>query len=175
MESVAGWTTASGLREGKPMKIEASPQVRAFNAAVELVDLLTQFRYQHNSSPLFLSTLIVQEGATLLQAGRALMRAQFDLTAPPTSMKEEVLSARVSMPADSSPTEPGDAVANTPSILTAQSEAEYLGDGVYVAVQGGMLKLMTGSHDNPKDVVFLEPKVYDKLYKYAARISARGE
>jgi len=49
-------------------------------------------------------------------------------------------------------------------------EAEYLGDGVYVCLEGDMLKLMTGSHLTPDNVIYLERAVYAALVAYVARL-----
>lgn len=51
---------------------------------------------------------------------------------------------------------------------------EYLGDGVYVDVERGMLKLTTENGIETTNTVYLEPEVYDKLVKYAQRLAARG-
>lgn len=52
---------------------------------------------------------------------------------------------------------------------------EYLGDGVYVDVERGMLKLTTENGIETTNTVYLEPEVFDSLVKYAQRIAARGE
>jgi hypothetical protein len=48
----------------------------------------------------------------------------------------------------------------------------YLGDGVYATVERGMVKLMTGSHDNPDNTVYLDPQVLQSFLDWlkAARI-----
>lgn len=49
-------------------------------------------------------------------------------------------------------------------------ENEYLGDGVYVEIVQGDLKLTTGPrHSNPDSTIYLEPKVFDALVQYANR------
>ena len=44
----------------------------------------------------------------------------------------------------------------------------YLGDSVYADIEDGMLKLTTenGYADDPRNVIFLQPKVYSALTKY---------
>lgn len=44
---------------------------------------------------------------------------------------------------------------------------QYLGDGVYVAVENGMLKLTTEvGLPEPTNVIFLEPEVFVNLKRY---------
>lgn len=43
---------------------------------------------------------------------------------------------------------------------------QYLGDGVYVAIQNGMVVLATGSHLSPDNVVYLEPEVLQALMEF---------
>ena len=45
----------------------------------------------------------------------------------------------------------------------------YLGDSVYVEIEGGMFKLSTenGMPTDPSNVIFLEPEVYEALKRYA--------
>lgn len=45
-------------------------------------------------------------------------------------------------------------------------EKEYLGDSVYVEVEGGMLKLTTENGEEPSNTIFLEIDVYDALVEY---------
>ena len=49
---------------------------------------------------------------------------------------------------------------------------EYIGDGVYAAVDGFHVWLLVGSHDNPTDRVALEPSVFAGLLEYRARMVA---
>jgi hypothetical protein len=42
----------------------------------------------------------------------------------------------------------------------------YLGDGVYVAIERGMLKLYTSDGISETNVIFLEPSVMDALMDY---------
>jgi hypothetical protein len=53
-------------------------------------------------------------------------------------------------------------------------EKAYLGDSVYVEIEGGMFKLTTnnGYPDDPRNVIFLEPEVYMALKRYASRALA---
>jgi hypothetical protein len=44
-------------------------------------------------------------------------------------------------------------------------ETEYIGDGVYVAIERGMLKLMTGPGGR-ENTIFLEPGVWRNLLRY---------
>lgn len=46
------------------------------------------------------------------------------------------------------------------------SNVEYLGDGVYVAFDGYHVILMTGSHCNPDNLIFLEIDVLKKFKEY---------
>ena len=45
-------------------------------------------------------------------------------------------------------------------------EKEYLGDGVYVEIECGMLKLTTEDGIRATNTVYLEPEVMDKLVAY---------
>jgi hypothetical protein len=47
---------------------------------------------------------------------------------------------------------------------------EYLGDGVYAEWDSDHLKLMTGSHDNPDHVIYLELSVIEALQSYIKKI-----
>lgn len=51
---------------------------------------------------------------------------------------------------------------------------QYLGDSVYAEIENGMVKLTTenGYSDDPRNVIFLEPEVYDALVKYVERLKA---
>lgn len=50
----------------------------------------------------------------------------------------------------------------------------YLGDGVYAAIENGMVKLTTGSHldADATNTIFLEPDVMDALKDYYERALA---
>ncbi len=43
---------------------------------------------------------------------------------------------------------------------------EYIGDGVYVTVERGMILLTTQSGDGRDNEIYLEPEVYEALVKY---------
>jgi hypothetical protein len=47
----------------------------------------------------------------------------------------------------------------------------YLGDGVYVAIERGMARLMTGSHlvAEAENVIYLEPEVISALELFIKR------
>lgn len=44
---------------------------------------------------------------------------------------------------------------------------QYIGDGVYVEVENGMLKLTTSRGGLPDSIIFLEKNVYAELVRYA--------
>jgi hypothetical protein len=48
--------------------------------------------------------------------------------------------------------------------------ANYLGDGVYADFDGYQIELKANSHDNPTDVIYLEPSVFESLLRYARRM-----
>ena len=50
---------------------------------------------------------------------------------------------------------------------------KYLGDAVYVALESGMLRLMTDSHigTEARNTIWLEPRVYRALVDYVAGLS----
>lgn len=48
----------------------------------------------------------------------------------------------------------------------------YLGDGVYVDVERGMLKLTTENGISTTNTIYLEPEVYEALVQYVARLKA---
>lgn len=50
---------------------------------------------------------------------------------------------------------------------------EYLGDGVYIAVENGMFKLTTEDGIRATNTIFLEPEVYKALARYAGRLDPR--
>ena len=54
-------------------------------------------------------------------------------------------------------------------------EAEYLGDGLYVAFDGYQLCLMANSHAEPTDTVYLEPMVWEQLVAYVERLKTTKE
>lgn len=47
----------------------------------------------------------------------------------------------------------------------SQDNEKYLGDAVYAAFDGYSIRLRTGDGNN--HVIFLEPKVYEALVRYA--------
>lgn len=49
------------------------------------------------------------------------------------------------------------------------NEKEYLGDGVYVAIERGMLKLTTEDGIKVINEIFLEVPVYQALVRYFER------
>jgi len=50
----------------------------------------------------------------------------------------------------------------------------YLGDGVYAAIENGMIKLTTENGISPTNTIYLEPQVYDSLTKWVAHISEQA-
>ncbi len=54
---------------------------------------------------------------------------------------------------------------------------EFIGDGVYVHFiePTGVYKLMTGSHENPIDTIYLEPEVFEALIQFAKRMNPQKE
>lgn len=50
---------------------------------------------------------------------------------------------------------------------------DYLGDGVYVDVEKGMLKLTMENGIETTNTIFLEPEVYEALVRYVERIKTR--
>ncbi len=53
-------------------------------------------------------------------------------------------------------------------------ERRYLGDGVYVEMDGSMLKLFTDNGYGPREVIYLEPEVFDALVQYAKQAYSAG-
>lgn len=51
----------------------------------------------------------------------------------------------------------------------------YLGDGVYVDVERGMLKLTTEDGISTTNEIFLDPAVYESLVKYVDRLRLQNE
>ena len=47
---------------------------------------------------------------------------------------------------------------------------EYIGDGVYVTVENGMIKLYTHDGRGETNTIFLEPEVYTALVKWHTRL-----
>ena len=47
---------------------------------------------------------------------------------------------------------------------------DYLGDGVYVEIDRGMLKLTAENGIFSTDTIYLEPQVYEALIRYVERI-----
>ena len=54
-------------------------------------------------------------------------------------------------------------------------EILYLGDGVYVAIEHGQIKLMTGSHLEPSNTVYMEPEVHAALVLWVASMKDKGK
>ncbi len=54
--------------------------------------------------------------------------------------------------------------------MNATVGKEYLGDGVYVEVEGGMFKVTTEDGTRATNTIFLEPEVYRALVGYATRV-----
>jgi hypothetical protein len=53
-----------------------------------------------------------------------------------------------------------------------EEHKNYLGDSVYVAIEGGMVKLMTDNGYGPSNTIYLEPEVLDALNRYVERMRA---
>ena len=49
----------------------------------------------------------------------------------------------------------------------------YLGDGVYVDVENGMLKLTTENGVEADNVIYLEPQVYESLIQYVSHLKQK--
>lgn len=47
-----------------------------------------------------------------------------------------------------------------------ESNSRYIGDGVYAGFDGFGVWLHRNSHNNPDDIVFLEPQVLDQLLRF---------
>lgn len=53
------------------------------------------------------------------------------------------------------------------NVITPQNKkVEYIGDGVYVKIENGSLILMANHHEQPTDIIVLEPEILFKLMKY---------
>jgi len=51
--------------------------------------------------------------------------------------------------------------------MTPQNKkTAYIGDGVYSKIENGSLILMANHHEQPTDIIVLEPEVLFKLMKY---------
>ena len=48
----------------------------------------------------------------------------------------------------------------------------YLGDSVYVEIEGGMVKLTTDNGLGPSNPIYLEAHVYEALVAYVERVCA---
>ncbi len=55
----------------------------------------------------------------------------------------------------------------------AESDKEYLGDGVWVAVENGMIKLTTEEGYGPTNTIFLELPVFFELEEYVKKIKEK--
>jgi hypothetical protein len=51
----------------------------------------------------------------------------------------------------------------------------YLGDGVYVDVERGMIRLTTEDGIRATNTIYLEPEVYEALVAYVARLQESSE
>jgi len=47
---------------------------------------------------------------------------------------------------------------------------QYIGDGVYVEVERGMLKLTSSQQGGVTNTIYLEPEVYQELMKYSKAV-----
>lgn len=56
----------------------------------------------------------------------------------------------------------------SPLSESSMSQPEYLGDAVYASFDGWQIELRTGDGNN--QVIYLEPRVYQALRRYAKRI-----
>lgn len=57
-------------------------------------------------------------------------------------------------------------------VVVAAKHQDYLGDGVYVEIEDGMIKLYLDNGRGPSDTIHLAPEVYDALTRYVARIES---
>ena len=53
------------------------------------------------------------------------------------------------------------------------NKKSYLGDGVYVCVEGGMLKLTAENGIVATDTIYLEQEVYEALVAYYNRVTGQ--
>lgn len=55
-----------------------------------------------------------------------------------------------------------------------EQHADHLGDGVYAAIECGMIRLTTGAHEGPHvtNTIYLEPEIYAALVRYVDRVRA---
>lgn len=51
---------------------------------------------------------------------------------------------------------------------------DYLGDGVYVDLERGMIKLTTENGIETTNEIFLEPEVYQALVRFVERMQDQG-
>jgi hypothetical protein len=49
---------------------------------------------------------------------------------------------------------------------------DYLGDGVYARYDGYSITLLANSHEEPTDVIDLEPNVLDALIRFRDRVTS---
>ena len=54
-------------------------------------------------------------------------------------------------------------------------EKEYLGDGVYLSVDCGMIKLTAENGIIATDTIYLEPFVYESLQRIVQRLREQGK
>jgi hypothetical protein len=52
-------------------------------------------------------------------------------------------------------------------------QKEYLGDSVYVELEGGQLKLTTENSENPTNVIYMEKSVFTALIRFTQKESVR--
>lgn len=55
------------------------------------------------------------------------------------------------------------------------SKIEYLGDGVYVEMDGYHVKLMANSASFPSDIIYLEPSVVEALKQYFKSLENKND
>jgi hypothetical protein len=56
--------------------------------------------------------------------------------------------------------------------MTNTVSPRYIGDGVYIWHDGYHFVLLTGSHSNPDNVVYLDPHVAVEVKKYIDEVNA---
>jgi hypothetical protein len=56
-----------------------------------------------------------------------------------------------------------------------EKNTSYIGAGVYVKYDGYGIELMTGSHDHPENVVYLEPDVYTRLLQFVESLKNKKD
>jgi len=56
-----------------------------------------------------------------------------------------------------------------------EQHKQYLGDGVYVSLENGMLKLTTENGISVQNTIYLEPSVYTALVNYEKKLCSMYE